>query len=222
LFHIPHGYDSNGNRTSLRKRDGSVLTFDYDALNRMARKVVPERSGLTPAQTRDVYYAYDNRGLQTGAWFEAVGGEGISTGYDSAGRAVTSTTTMGGVTRTLQSVWNEEGGCTSLTMTAGGGYYAGYDYDGLVRLIRVTEPGASPVTTFIYRPDGRRGAMAQGPGAATSWSARDDAEAGRLKTLSNDRRQPCHPRSPPAAVRPGAVPERAMPGGEGHQDESGP
>jgi hypothetical protein len=44
---------------------------------------------LTPAQTRDVYYAYDNRDLKTGAWFDAVGGEGIATGYDSVGRSFT-------------------------------------------------------------------------------------------------------------------------------------
>jgi hypothetical protein len=61
-----------------------VLGFDYDALNRVARKVVPERSGLSAAQTRDVYYSYDNRGLQTGAWFDVPGGEGIVTQYDSA------------------------------------------------------------------------------------------------------------------------------------------
>jgi len=29
------GYDANGNRTSLRKRDGSELVFAYDALSRV-------------------------------------------------------------------------------------------------------------------------------------------------------------------------------------------
>jgi YD repeat-containing protein len=36
-------YDANGNVTSRRKRDGSVLTFSYDALDRVTVKVVPER-----------------------------------------------------------------------------------------------------------------------------------------------------------------------------------
>jgi len=94
--------------------------------------------------------------------------------------------TMGGVTRTLASAWNEEGGRTSLSLTAAGGYYAGYAYDGLGRLVRVTEPGDYPVTTFAYRPDGRRGAMAQGPGTTTSTGSWDYDEAGRLKTLSHD------------------------------------
>jgi RHS repeat-associated protein len=91
---------------------------------------------------------------------------------------------MGGIVRTLVNGWNEEGGRTSLA--GAGGYYAGYDYDGLGRMIRVTEPGDYPVTTFAYRPDGRRGAMAQGPGAATSSSGWDYDEAGRLKALTHD------------------------------------
>ena len=56
--------------------DGSVLTFQYDALKRMTAKIVPERSGLTAAQTRDVYYEYDLRGLQTKARFDSLGGRG--------------------------------------------------------------------------------------------------------------------------------------------------
>jgi hypothetical protein len=44
-----------------------VLTYQYDALNRVIRKTVPERSGLTAAQTRDDYYDYDAMGLQTKA-----------------------------------------------------------------------------------------------------------------------------------------------------------
>ena len=65
-----YGYDAAGNRTSLRKRDGSVLTYSYDNLNRMILKIVPERAGLTAAQTRDVHYGYDLRGLQTFARFD--------------------------------------------------------------------------------------------------------------------------------------------------------
>jgi YD repeat-containing protein len=66
-------YDANGNRTSLRKRDGSVLAYQYDNLNRMTVKIVPERSGLNPTHTRDIYYAYDNRGLQLSARFDSAG-----------------------------------------------------------------------------------------------------------------------------------------------------
>ena len=62
-------------------RDGSVLTFQYDALNRMIAKFVPERAGLTAAQTRDIYYDYDLRGLQTRARFDSLAGPGVARGW---------------------------------------------------------------------------------------------------------------------------------------------
>ena len=45
-----YGYDANGNLTSLRKRNGSVFTFQFDALDRMTVKVVPELAGLSVAR----------------------------------------------------------------------------------------------------------------------------------------------------------------------------
>ncbi|MBV8685925.1 MAG: RHS repeat protein, partial [Alphaproteobacteria bacterium] len=36
-----YGYDAVGNRTSLRKRDGATLTYQYDNLNRVTLKTVP-------------------------------------------------------------------------------------------------------------------------------------------------------------------------------------
>src|SRR3546814_13804826 len=53
-----YGYDANGNRTSLRKRDGSTLTYQYDALNRMTQQVVPARTGPASTHPHDVYYGY--------------------------------------------------------------------------------------------------------------------------------------------------------------------
>ena len=44
-----YGYDAAGNRLTHRKRDGSVLAFQYDNLNRLIRKTVPERAGLDPS-----------------------------------------------------------------------------------------------------------------------------------------------------------------------------
>lgn len=36
-----YGYDLNGNRTSLRKRDGQIIGYTYDALNRVTLKDLP-------------------------------------------------------------------------------------------------------------------------------------------------------------------------------------
>ena len=62
-----YGYDPNSNRTRLRKRDGAILGFDYDALNRVTVKI---HAG---ARRGSVRYAYDLRGLQTTAWFTGTG-----------------------------------------------------------------------------------------------------------------------------------------------------
>jgi YD repeat-containing protein len=78
-----YGYDTNGNRTSLRKRDGQTLTYQYDFLNRNTVKFVP---GST-THTRDVYYSYDLRGLMTSARFDSTAEKASSLAMTgSAGR----------------------------------------------------------------------------------------------------------------------------------------
>lgn len=145
-----YGYDAAGNRTSLRKRDGSTLTFQYDALNRMTVKVVPERSGLATTHTRDVYYGYDNRGLQTFARFDSTSGEGISTSYDGFGRPASSTTNMGGVSRALGYQHDANGNRTRVTHPDSAYFPSGYD--GLNRAVQITEnDGSSSVPLARYR-----------------------------------------------------------------------
>lgn len=134
-----YGYDANGNRTSHRKRDGRVLTFTYDALNRMTSKIVPDgcaplQAGACPAAsaTRDVYYGYDLRGLQLYARFDSTVGEGITTSYDGLGRISESTSAMGGVSRTLSHLYDAAGNRTRITHPDG--VYFTYRYDGLDRM----------------------------------------------------------------------------------------
>lgn len=127
-----YGYDANGNRTSLRKRDGSTFTYAYDALNRMTVKVVPERTGLAATHTRDVYYGYDLRGLQTYARFDGPSGEGLTMSYDGFGRMASNTLAMDGVSRTLSYQYDANGNRTRITHPDG----ALFDtlYDGLNRV----------------------------------------------------------------------------------------
>jgi YD repeat-containing protein len=114
-----YAYDVIGNRTSLRKRDGSLLTYQYDALNRMIVKTVPERTSgpqaLTAAQTRDVYYGYDLRNLPLSARFDSHSGEGVTNAYDAFGRLSSSSTNMGGVPRQLQYGYDPGGRRTHIT-----------------------------------------------------------------------------------------------------------
>ncbi|HEX9964411.1 MAG TPA: hypothetical protein VGB04_05450, partial [Allosphingosinicella sp.] len=161
-------YDAQGNRTALKKRDGSILRYQYDALNRMKAKIVPERPGLTPAQTRDVHYAYDNRGLQTGARFGSLDGEGVTTWYDGFGRPVTALLYMSGRARYLGYVYHGDS-LFRISHPDGSGF--AFHYDGLGRMTHLFDnPAGSSlydnVIGYHYRQDGPRHAAVRGSGLA--------------------------------------------------------
>ena len=118
-------YDLNGNRTTLRKRDGVSLTFLYDDLNRMKQKSVP--ASVTGAAGYSVFYGYDLRGLQTYARFGSAAGAGITNSYDTFGRLASSTTNMDGVGRTFNSQYDSAG--NRIALSSPSNYFAAYDYD---------------------------------------------------------------------------------------------
>ncbi len=60
-----YGYDSNGNRVSLRLRSGETIAYTYDALNRETFKDIPGGTGA------DVTSRYDLSGRRTFARFGA-------------------------------------------------------------------------------------------------------------------------------------------------------
>ncbi len=177
-------YDPNGNRTSLRKRDGSVLTFHYDALNRTTAKIVPERSGLAAAHTRDVHYAYDLRGLQTEARFDGLTGEGVSNAWDGFGRNVSTTNNMGGISRTVSHKYDSEGRRIELAFPDSVKAWFARD-----RLGRMTDgyqgalgDSSHIMIAFAYDAAARRSRFARKYGDWTSYGY--DA-AGRLSALSS-------------------------------------
>ena len=96
-----YGHDPNGNRTTLRKRDGSVLGYVYDPLGRVVAKLVPGSSA-------NVGYTYDLRGLQISANFVNLGG-GVTNAYDGFGRLTTTTTHIGGSVRTVSHRYDRDG-----------------------------------------------------------------------------------------------------------------
>ncbi|MDF7774286.1 RHS repeat-associated core domain-containing protein [Sphingomonas sp. AOB5] len=167
-------YDAKGNRTSLRKRDGQVISYSYDALGRMTLKDVPGGS------SQDVYYAYDLRGLQTQARFGSSSGQGITTAYDGFGRISSSTTNQGGTTRTLSYQWDRNGNRTQVTHPDGA--YFTYDYDDLGRLIAIKENGTTQIASIPYDNRNRRASDTRG-GVTTTYGY--DAVS-RLASLSND------------------------------------
>jgi RHS repeat-associated protein len=183
-----YGYDANGNRISLRKRDGSVLTYQYDALNRMKAKLVPSRTGLTAAQTRDVYYEYGLRGLQTKARFDSLAGEGATSAYDGFGRLSSSTTSMGGFTRALSYLYDSDGNRTRLTHPDLAAF--GFDYDGLDRMMLAHDKAVAATTDdyiirYWYRSSGPRQSAVRGAGTLGFSTTYCYDEALQLSTLAN-------------------------------------
>lgn len=156
-----YGYDLNGNRTSLRKRDGRVLTFTYDALNRMTVKTVPDGCApiqvgtCTPASaTHEVYYGYDNFGQLLYARFDSASGEGVTSSYDGLGRLTSATTTMGGVSRTLAYQHDAAGNRTSITHPDSVAF--NYVYDGLNRPTAIRNGANADISIMAYYDAGQR------------------------------------------------------------------
>jgi RHS repeat-associated protein len=142
-----YGYDNNGNRTSLRKRDGQIISYQYDALNRMWLKDVPGTAS-------DVYYGYDLRGLQTYARFGSASGAGVTNVYDGFGLQESSTVNLGGVSRTVGHKYDNDGNRTRVTHPDSS--YFVYSNDGLGRLDKILENGATTIVDQDYYPYGPR------------------------------------------------------------------
>jgi YD repeat-containing protein len=114
-----YGYDPNGNRTALRKRDGSVLLYFYDALNRLVEKRVPGGAG-------NVGYVYDLRGLQLSAGYIIIGG-GVTNAYDGFGRLTSTMTHMGGSVRTVSHRYDRDGAEVETTFPDGRKFWTARD-----------------------------------------------------------------------------------------------
>jgi len=177
-----YDYDANGNRSSLRKRDGATLTYTYDGLNRLTLKTVPERSGLDGVYTRDVYYGYDLLGRQTYAKFDTPAGEGITNVWDGVGRLTSTTQTIEGTSRLLGYQYDADGNRTRLTFPDGN--YVSYSYDGLDRPSQVQRNGSAILASYSYDVAGRRIGFTNGDGGAIVTSYGYD-DAGRLSSLTN-------------------------------------
>ncbi|MBU0832067.1 MAG: hypothetical protein KKH33_06755 [Alphaproteobacteria bacterium] len=145
----------------------------------MTTKVVPERAGLSSTHTRDVYYTYDFRGLQTSARFDSTLGEGISSAYDGFGRLTSTTLSMDGVNRTLTFLFDANGNRTRVTHPDTN--YVTYEYDGLDRPSAIKRSGSTAIATYGYNPAGERTSFNGGVNTSYTYDG-----IGRLATLANN------------------------------------
>jgi RHS repeat-associated protein len=178
-----YGYDLDGNRTSLKKRDGTTISYQYDNLNRATLKSAP--ASATGAAGYNVYYGYDLQGRQTFARFGSASGVGVTSTYDALGRRTLEATNMDGVNRTFTSSYDVDG--NRLTLSGNGGYWAGFDYDGLDRMNAVHDTSLTTpaIATIVYDQIGRRSSLGQGPGAANSSTTYAYDGASRLQTMTH-------------------------------------
>jgi RHS repeat-associated protein len=139
-----YAYDRSGNRAKLMKRDGNVIRYAFDALNRNTIKDIP---GGTLA---DVYFAYDARGLQTSALFVSTSGVGITNIYDGFGELSSTTNNMGTTARTLGYTYDADGNRSQLTYPDSS--FFTYVYDGLDRLTTIKEAGTTAIVSTLYNP----------------------------------------------------------------------
>ncbi|WP_298465662.1 RHS repeat-associated core domain-containing protein [uncultured Erythrobacter sp.] len=144
-------YDKNGNRLTLKKRDDTIINYEYDDLNRMTKKTIPDRGGLGSIHERNVVYEYDLRGLQTVAKFEG-SSEEIEVQYDGFGRPTFSQTTMGGPThaKSLTYGYDANGNRTSLTFGSTINSTFTYTYDAGNRPDQITDPYGIALVDFEY------------------------------------------------------------------------
>lgn len=174
-----YGYDDNGNRKTFRRRDGQVLSYRYDALNRMTQKIVPERPALASSHTRDIFYAYDLRGLMTKARFGSLAGQGVTQSYDFLGFLESSTTSMDGQTWTLTYEHDEAGNRKKLWHPDNQLFT--YTYDELGRVETIGHSEAGTLASYSYDKMAR---LDQITGGVTS--SYDFDGLGRLEKLTHD------------------------------------
>jgi RHS repeat-associated protein len=149
-----YAYDRNGNRAKLMKRDGNVIRYAYDALNRNTIKDIP---GGTAS---DVYIGYDARGLQTFARFGSASGAGLTNNYDGFGELSSTTNNMGATARTLGYTYDADGNRSQLTYPDSA--FFTYVYDGLDRLTTIKEAGTTAIASTIFDAQGRVGSQTRG------------------------------------------------------------
>lgn len=170
-------YDANDNRKTLRKRDGRVISYNYDALNRVTSKIIPDNcvSGYvcTPppaSAVRDVYYAYDLFGLQTEAHFDSLAGaDKLVTNYDALKRPTTSTLTMNGQSRQLSYQYDAASNRTRLTFPDN--VFFTYSYDNLYRMVDIKDSNAALLSSLAYDNQGRRSGLTGGGSSTFGYDA---------------------------------------------------
>ena len=168
-------YDPNSNVTQRRLRDGVLINYNYDYLNRLTLKDTPN----TAYFDYDITYQYDLLGRLTNATNSA--GYVNNFVYDAFGRM----TTQQMSSATTYNAYDVAGRRTRMTWADGN--YIKYDYDTSGNMTTIRENGATSgigvLATYGYDNLGRRSTMQRGNGTVTNYGF--DANS-RPSTLSQN------------------------------------
>jgi YD repeat-containing protein len=136
---------------------------------------------LCAASQRDVFYTYDVLGHQLTAKFDsATGADRITNAYNGFGELISSTISIGGVSKTVAGLFDPDGNRTRLTFPDANVFT--YAYDGLDRESGILQGTATNLATISYDPLGRRVSLAR-TGAGKTAYAYDNAS--RLQSLTD-------------------------------------
>jgi RHS repeat-associated protein len=132
-------YDANGNLTSKQIRNGSTLTYAYDALNQLTT----DGMGAT--------FSYDNLGhLKTGSF----SGRSAAFAYDALGRMTSQATQLGTIGYQYDAAGNR------IRLTWPDGFYVAYARDLTGKVTAIEENGATSgvgqLALYTYDSFGRR------------------------------------------------------------------
>ena len=165
-------YDASGNVVQRRLRDGQLVGYSYDNLNRMTFEDRPN----TVSGDFDITRAYDLLGRMTAAasnWPHS-----YSFTYDALGRLTGETDAWLGTQG-----WQYDFAGRLTRSTWADGFYVTYDRLTTGEIAAIKENGATALATYAYDNLGRRTSLARGNGVVTSYG--HDAVS-RLTSLTQD------------------------------------
>lgn len=167
-------YDTYGRVEQRRLRDGQLINFTYDLLNRATTKDLP---GTEP----DVSYTYDLLGRMTAA--NRTDGQSASVTYDALSRPTAAASTTGGA---ITYGYDIAGRRTSMVYP-GGGLTINYDYLVTGELSAIRENGATAgvgvLGSYSYNDLGQRTTLTRGNGAVTTYAF---DPVSRLQNMTHD------------------------------------
>ena len=167
-------YDDNGNMIREIKRNGAEFTYEYDALQRMIKKT-------TPANSQDIYYAYDLRGLGLSSRFGSASGKGVTNWFNGFGDVTQTNNSLSAITRSLIYSYDKNSNRTGIQHPDENEF--SYQFDQLNRVTGVGEGvSTNNLLTLNYKNTGTRESINRN--AAVTYYSFDDI--GRLETFEQD------------------------------------